>query len=166
MTTEEAIQSRASRAPLKLAVAVLWKTPALIVALIVGAVAANSLGWNGAAFLLGGRGNTEGLGGFLNHFILIVAFVGCAVVLYFVRSVARWALWGFVPVMAYAALVLGVWDGLASGFDVTRREAIKHHAANAYALRHMSPHGLALSCDDARISLTDDAKAVCATLPK
>jgi hypothetical protein len=33
--------------------------------------------------------------------------------------------------------------------------------ANAYALEHMSEKGRFLSCQDDRIELTDDAKAVC-----
>jgi hypothetical protein len=66
-----------------------------------------------------------------------------------------------VPILLYSALVLGAWNGLASDFDATRGEAIKYHLANAYALEHMSERGRFLSCQDNRIELTEDAKAVC-----
>jgi hypothetical protein len=67
-----------------------------------------------------------------------------------------------VPICLYSGLVLGSWNGLASDFDSTRGQAIKHHVANAYALEHMSEKGRFLSCQDDRIELTEDAKAVCA----
>ena len=63
--------------------------------------------------------------------------------------------------MAYAGLVLGMWDGLASGFDATRVEVIRHKYANAYALRHMSSSAFEATCYDSRINLTADAKALC-----
>jgi hypothetical protein len=52
-------------------------------------------------------------------------------------------------------------EWLRKRFDATRGEAIKYHLANAYALEHMSERGRFLSCQDSRIELTDDAKAVC-----
>ena len=149
--------------PAKLAVAVIWKTPALIVALVLGLIAANSVGWNGGAWLLGHGTDSEGLGGFINHLIMVVSGVGCAAVLYFVARIAKWALWGFVPLMAYAALVLGTWDGVASGFDATRVEVIRHHYANAYALQHMRPTAFDATCHDPKITLAADAKALCAS---
>jgi hypothetical protein len=66
-----------------------------------------------------------------------------------------------VPIMLHSALVLGAWNGFASDFDATRGEAIKHHFANAYAPDHMSERGRSVSCQDNRIELTDDTKAVC-----
>jgi hypothetical protein len=149
--------------PLKLAAAMIWKTPALIVALVIGLIAANSVGWNGGAWLLGRGADSEGFDGFINHLIMVVSSVGCAAVLYFVARIAKWALWGFVPLMVYAALVLGTWDGVASGFDATRVEAIRHHYANAYALQHMRPSAVDATCHDPRITIDSDAHAICAS---
>ena len=67
-----------------------------------------------------------------------------------------------VPILLYSGLVLGAWNGLASDFDATRGEAIKHRLANAYGLKHMSERGRLLSCQDDRIELTEDARALCA----
>ncbi|HTB18986.1 MAG TPA: hypothetical protein VK708_12775, partial [Bryobacteraceae bacterium] len=75
--------------------------------------------------------------------------------------IAKPVLWFMVPICLYSALVMGAWNGFASDFDGTRGNAIKHHMANAYALAHMSEKGRFLSCQDDRIELTDDAKAVC-----
>ena len=144
----------------KLAVALIWKTLALLLALVVGLIAANSLGWNGGEWLLGSS-ESDGLGAFINHLILVVSAVGCAAVLYFVARIAKWALWGFAPLMVYAALVLGTWDGVASGFDATRVDAIRHHYANAYALEHMRRSAVHDTCRDARITLAVDARAIC-----
>jgi hypothetical protein len=91
---------------------------------------------------------------------MVVVAVGCFVVRYFVARIARWALWGFVPLMVYAALVLGTWDGFASGFDATRVEAIRHRYANACALQHMRPAAFDAKYRDPRIELADDAHAL------
>ena len=79
-----------------------------------------------------------------------------------VQRIAKPVLWVLVPIFLYSALVLGAWNGFASDFDATRGEAIRYHLANAHAVGHMSDRGRFLSCQDNRIELTDDAKAVCA----
>lgn len=65
--------------------------------------------------------------------------------------------------MLYSGLVAGTWNGIASDFDVTRGAVIRYHYANAYALRHMSAQAFDLTCHDTQISLTEDAKALCAS---
>jgi hypothetical protein len=79
-----------------------------------------------------------------------------------IHRIAKPALWVLVPVLLYVAIVPGVWNGIAGDFDATRVDVIRYQYANAYALEHMSPRGRSLTCEDARIELTDDAKAVCA----
>jgi hypothetical protein len=79
-----------------------------------------------------------------------------------VQKIAKPVLWLMVPILLYSALVLGAWSGVGGDFDATRLEAIRHHFANAYALEHMSPRGRYRSCEDERIVLTEDGKAVCA----
>ena len=90
--------------------------------------------------------------------------VGSAVAggtLWGVYRLAKPALWVLVPVMAYSALVSGVWNGIISDFDATRGAAIRHGFANVYALQHMTPRGLYRSCDDERIALAEDGDAYC-----
>ena len=79
-----------------------------------------------------------------------------------IQRLAKGALWLAVPILLYSAAVPGAWNGFASDFDATRGEAIKHGYANAYALDHMSVRGRYLTCNDARIKLTDDGKEACA----
>lgn len=148
---------------LKLATAV-WKTAAVILAIIVGMFASNTAGWNGGAALLGPTTSLERLD-FVNLTIGVLGLFGCVAVSYFVFCIAKWALWLLVPIMLYFGLVIGVLDGIASDFDVTRREVIRHHYANAYALQHMSAHAFDLTCHDTQITLTEDAKVLC-TSPK
>lgn len=150
--------------PLKITLAVIWKTLALIIALVIGLIAANTLGWNGGAWLIGGAStDREGIGGFINHSIMVVGAIGCVAVLYFVARIAKWALWVFVPLMLYAAVVLGTWQGVASGFDSTRIEVIRHHYANAYALKHMRPSAINATCHDPKIFIDEDARVFCAS---
>lgn len=147
---------------MKLATAV-WKTVAVILAIIVGIFASNAAGWNGGAALLGAVPYSEGLGAFANLALGLVGFFGCIVVGYFVFRIAKWVLWLLVPIMLYSGFVIGTWNGIASGFDTTRAEVIRHHYANAYALRHMSAHAFDLTCNDTEITLTEDAKVLCAS---
>jgi hypothetical protein len=79
-----------------------------------------------------------------------------------VHRIARPFQWIVVPVFLYVALVPGAWNGVAGDFDATRVESIRHRFANAYALEHMSQRARYRSCNDDRIELADDAKAVCA----
>lgn len=143
-------------------VSVLWKTPVVIAAAILGSFAANQAAWSGADWLL-----NWGLMGLFERAITWVYFlVGTAVTygtLWGVYRIAKPALWILVPVMTYSTFVLGVWNGVASDFDYTRGEALRHHdqPANAYALQHMTPRGLYRSCNDERIDLTEDGRAYC-----
>jgi hypothetical protein len=141
---------------------IIWKIPAVAVALLIGVIGANQAGWSGAELFL-----NSSLMGIFEEFITgllanvgLIAAVGAA---FFVHKIAKPMLWVLVPVFLYSAIVPGAWNGVASDFDATRGEAIKHHYANAYALEHMSPRGRFLSCQDNRIELTDDAKATCAS---
>jgi hypothetical protein len=135
----------------------LWKTPVVIGALVVGGVAANQAGWSGAQSVAE-RGQARFVTDLLFFVGLVIAYG--AVVL--VRRIAKPVLWVMVPILLYAAVVTGAWDGFASDFDAGRREAIKEHYANGYILEHMSDRGRFLTCRDNRIELTEDAKAVCA----
>jgi uncharacterized membrane protein YeaQ/YmgE (transglycosylase-associated protein family) len=139
-----------------------WKTPAVILLTVVGAFAANTAGWNGAAFFADNEGST---GELIDHLLGIAGAIISISVIFGTYRIAKHALWVMVPIMAYSAIVLGAWDGFASGFDSFRLAAIQHRSANAYTLRHMTPDGFDLSCDDPRIVLTIDAKALCATRP-
>lgn len=141
-------------------VSVLWKTPVVVGAVVLGAVGANQVTWSGADFVLNGR-----LMGLPEKSITGIFFLlGCAVVCgtwWGVYRIAKPALWALAPVIAYAALVLGLWNGITSDFDYSRGEALRHGAANTYALQHMTPRGLYRSCHDEHIELTEDGKAYC-----
>jgi hypothetical protein len=142
-------------------VPILWKTPVVAGAVVVGSIAANQAGWSGAELVV----NSPLMGMFEDFVTGILFSVGAAIsvgTLLLVQRLAKPVLWLMVPIFLYAALVLGAWNGFAGDFDATRLEAVKHRAANAYALEHMSPRGRFRSCEDERIELTDDAKAVCA----
>ena len=78
-----------------------------------------------------------------------------------VYRIAKHTLWLLAPALLYTTVVVGAWNGFASGFDAIRLEAIKHNYADAYALEHMTPRGRSLTCDDKRIELTADANAIC-----
>jgi hypothetical protein len=138
-----------------------WKPPVVLIALLAGAFGANQVGWSGADLALNGQ-----LMGIFEDFIAgLYCAIGAAVcygTFLLLQRIAKPALWLMVPVCLYSALVLGVWNGFASDFDAIRGEAIKHHAANAYAIEHMSKRGRYLSCNDERIQLTEEAQATCA----
>jgi hypothetical protein len=138
----------------------LWKTPMVAIALLIGSVAANQAGWSGAELVVNApmMGLAEGL---VTSLMLIVGAILAIGSLVLVYTRAKPALWLMAPILLYSALVLGVWNGFVGDFDSTRVEAIKYHFANAYALEHMSPRGRFRTCEDKRIKLTDDAKAVC-----
>ena len=140
---------------------VIWKTPVIAVALVVGVVAASQAGWNGAELVVNSplMGPLEDLITGIFFSVGVAMSVGAVVL---VDAIAKPVLWLMVPILLYCALVLGAWNGFASDFDGTRLEAIKHHNANAYALEHMGPRGRFRTCEDERIELTDDAKEVCA----
>ena len=141
---------------------IIWKTPVVIVALLIGALAANQAGWSGAELVV----NSQLMGPLEDLVTAIFFSLGAAVsagTVLVVQRTAKAALWVVVPILLYCALVLGAWNGFAGDFDTTRLQAIKHHFANAYALEHMSPRARYRSCEDERIELTDDGKAACAS---
>jgi hypothetical protein len=138
---------------------ILWRTPVVIGALMIAFLAAAQVGWSGAEIIV----NIPYWGGeyFVRDLLFMVGLAvsfGCFAL---VRRIAKPLLWVMVPITFYAAIVMGAWGGYASDFDGIRGEAIKHHAANAYALEHMSARGRYFSCQDNRIELSDDAKSVC-----
>jgi hypothetical protein len=141
---------------------IVWKTPVVIVALLIGFLGATQAGWSGAELVV-----NSALMGPLEEFVTGIMFtVGAAMVVgpfILVQRIAKPALCLMVPILVYSAVVPGAWNGFASDFDTTRVQAINHHYANAYALEHMTPRGRFRSCKDERIELIDDdAKAVCA----
>jgi hypothetical protein len=78
-----------------------------------------------------------------------------------IGRIARRALFAAIPIFTCFALLLGVWNGYASGFDSEYLRALTHHWANADALRHMRPSDATLACADARMKLTQDARDLC-----
>lgn len=136
---------------------ILWKTPVVIGALVVGCLAASQAGWSGAEFIA-----ERGQAGFVTDLLFFGTVAVSYCVILFVQRIAKPMLWVMVPILLYVAAVPGAWNGFASDFDAGRGEAIKHHYANGYILEHMSDRGRFLSCEDNRIALTDDAKSVCA----
>ena len=133
-----------------------WKTPVVAGSLLAGALAANQAGWSGAEAIM-----SRGTAGFITDLSFALGAGVCFGTFILVQRIAKPVLWVMVPICLYSALVLGAWNGFTSDFDTTRGEAIKHRIANAYALEHMSEKGRYLSCQDDRIELTGDAKALC-----
>ncbi len=139
---------------------IVWKTSAVAVGLLAGAFGASQAGWSGAELFV----NLSLMGTFEEFVTSTLCNVGLIIAVtatILIYRIAKPALWIMMPIILYSAVVLGAWNGVASDFDATRGEAIKYHSANAYALEHMSERGRFLSCDDERIDLTDDAKALC-----
>jgi hypothetical protein len=141
---------------------IVWKTPVLAAAIIVGALGAIQVGWGGAGLIVNAplMGPTEG---FVTVFFVLA--VGAAMTIgpaFLVLRIAKPALFLMVPILLFSAVVPGAWNGFASEFDTTRGAVIAHQWANGYALEHMGARGRFRTCEDAQIQLTDDAKAVCA----
>ena len=143
----------------------LWKVPVALLAIVLGTVAANQAGWSGADLFF----NAD-LMGFFEHlvtgFMCVVSMALCYGAVILVERLAKPLLWLLIPLFLYAAVVIGAWNGFASDFDHTRGQVIRYGYANAYALDHMSPRGRYRSCNDRRISLTDDAQEVCVRVMK
>jgi hypothetical protein len=140
---------------------IIWKTPIVAVAVIVGALGAVQVGWSGAELIVNAP-----IMGPAEDFVTVFLFaVGAAMTIgpaFFVLRIAKPALFLMVPILLYFAVVPGAWNGYASEFDTTRGAVIKHQWANGYALEHMGARGRFRTCQDEQIQLTDDAKAVCA----
>jgi hypothetical protein len=152
---------------------IVWKTPVVAVAIIVGAGGAEQAGGSGADLIVNAP-----LMGPIESFVTCFLFaVGAAMTIgsvFLVLRIAKPALFVMVPILLYYAVVMGAWNSFASDFDTTREEALRHHwAANAELLEHMSARGRFRTCEDAilrdlgkadagsALQLTDDAKAVC-----
>ena len=167
MNDAATVPSGHKRTALRVALTVLWKTAAMIPIILLSIYAANTAGWSVGGTMLGPKQYSTGLGGWFNDVVGGLGIIG-SVGIYYVthRYIAKWAAYILVPIMLYSALIMGVWDGVAGDFDTTRIACLKHHYANAYALRHMRPDAAALSCRDSRITLDDDAKQWCAVSAK
>jgi hypothetical protein len=140
--------------------ALVWKIPTVVAAVIAGAIASSQAGWSGAELII----NSLLMGTMENLVTTAIFFASAAVTtgtVFLVYRIAKPALWIMAPILLYSSLILGVWNGFASDFDATRVEVIKHGDANAYALDHMSARGRYRTCKDQSVRLTDDAKAVC-----
>ncbi len=138
---------------------ILWKTPVVFVALVIGSIAACQIGWSGAALAV--NSPLSGITNLLDDLFLVASVgisIGCVLL---VKRIAKPFLWVMMPILLYCGVVLGAWDGVACDFDSIRLQALRHHYANAYALGNMTDRGRFLSCKDDRIELTEDAKAVC-----
>ena len=126
----------------------IWKVPAVAAALLVGLLGVSQAGWSGTELVV----NLPLMGPLVDFatgiFFAIGAAVCAGIVILIAQRIAKPALWLVLPILLYATLVSGAWNGLASDFDATRLEALRHHLANAYALEHMSPSGRYRSCKD------------------
>jgi hypothetical protein len=143
----------------------LWKIPVALLVIVIGTFMANQAGWSGADLML----NTD-LMGFFEHLITAFMFFASLALCYgavvLVDRLTKPMLWLLVPLFLYSGVVMGAWNGFMSDFDSTRSAVIRHRYANAYALNHMTARGRYRSCNDQRISLTDDAQAVCERVMK
>ena len=137
-----------------------WKTIATVVAALISFVAANQVGWSGAELIVRWSDMKPPEQAFtLCLFAVSLALAFWSVFL--IAKIAKIALWLVLPFLVYSAVVPGVWNGIASDFDTTRMQALKHHFADAHILDEMSERARLLSCNDGRIELTDDAKTLC-----
>jgi hypothetical protein len=134
-----------------------WKSSVVVGAFVLGAMAANQAGWSNTELVVESE-----YGQLFTDLLCTVSLAIAYGSVVIVQRIAKPALWLIVPILLYSAAI-GGWNGYASDFDHVRGEAIRHHYANAYAMEHMNERGLFLSCQDKRIALTEDAKAVCAS---
>ena len=143
-------------------ITVLWKTLVVIGATIIGCIAANQAAWSGANFFL--NEDKFSLIDNVDHIIMWVSGAIAYGTLWVVWRLAKPALWVVVPVMAYSAIVLGIWNGVASDFDLMFLGAMQHHYADIYVLQKMKPTNVHLACHNERIKLSEDGKAYCEQL--
>ncbi len=93
----------------------IWKTLAVAVALVVGAMGANQAGWGNAELFM----NSSLMGPFEKFITAVFANIGLLIACgaaFFVKKIAKPVLWVMVPILLYSAVVLGVWNGFASDF--------------------------------------------------
>jgi hypothetical protein len=131
---------------------IIWKTPVVVVALLMGSLGATQVGWSGAELItnLPLMGPLEDLG---TGILLAISAAITLTLLVLVHKIAKPALVLVVPILFYSVAVPGAWNGFASDFDPTRAEVLKHQYANGYALEHMSPRGLFHTCEDVGIEI-------------
>ena len=143
-------------------VSIVWRTVVTIVAIVIGAVAADQIGWSGADLALY-EPLMDWVETGLNLLFLILAVVVAFGSILLVEYCIPRAIYIQVPIMAIA-LIIDTWNGYWSDFDYTRLQALKRPSepANAYALQHMTKRGLYLTCNDTRIHLTEDGDKYCA----
>jgi hypothetical protein len=143
---------------------VVWKIPVVLVASAIGYLAAIEAGWSGTQSIVNAYTtfHEATFHDFIRDLYFVIVIAIALGVVFLVKRLAKPALWILVPILLYATIVLGAWNGFMSDFDPTRGEALKHHYANAYSIEHMTARGRYLSCHDKRIELTDDAKTACA----
>jgi hypothetical protein len=134
----------------------------VIASIVIGTLAASQAGWSGGDatvnLLLVGPIELQ------IAWLLFCVSLGVAwMCVYLVYRYSRRSLWLQIPLMTYAALVLGLWNGYMSDFDGVRAEALRHRTkpANAYELQHMNKRGLYRTCNGSEIDLTGDALKYC-----
>jgi hypothetical protein len=141
-------------------VSIIWKTPVIAVALVVGLLGASQTGWSGAEVAVNApiMGAVETLATFLIFLISVSVSIGVLILIY---RLAKHTLWLAAPVLLYMVFLPGVWNGIASDFDATRVRVINAGYANGFALENMKPVGRYWTCNDPRIELAEDAKPLC-----
>jgi hypothetical protein len=95
---------------------ILWKTPVVAGALVIGSAAANQAGWSGAEAIA-----SRGSAGFITDLFFAVGSAISLGAVELVKGIAKPILWVMVPIFLYSALVLGAWNGFAS--DLMQRAA-------------------------------------------
>jgi hypothetical protein len=95
---------------------IVWKTPVVAVALLVGMFGASQAGWSGAEAIV-----NYPFSGALEDFITGIIFIVSAAMavgpVVLVYKIAKPALVLMVPILLYVAHVPGAWNGVASDFD-------------------------------------------------
>ena len=95
---------------MNIALKILWKTPVVIGASVLGFIAANQAGWSFKYLML----HDEGIiGDNITYLITLAAGLISAAMLWSVWRLASPVLWILVPVMAWTCVVGGAWNGFA-----------------------------------------------------
>lgn len=93
-----------------------WKTAVVVMALLLGALAATQAGWSGAELVVNYpfmEMFEEFVTGIMFSFTMAVS-AGAVFVVY---EIAKPVLWVMVPILLYSAAVPGVWNGFLGDFD-------------------------------------------------
>lgn len=97
---------------------ILWKIPTVIVVSIIGNLFAMQTGWSFSYEFFHMDDGLVGLN--IEHVLTLASGAVVWGVLWTVHRLARHALWLLVPLMVWAFLVGGVWNGYASDWDYER----------------------------------------------